>query len=101
MWNETALAGDQMNDPGARRVAQGYAAHYCSVPRLFDINDPLKPREAGNVNQPPVGGIDPSELGSYATSSPAFVPSRCETWFTDTNTGFYSVQVDPRARTLR
>ena len=118
VWNETARAGDQMNDPGAQRVGQGYAAHYCSVPRLvdpsllacsaiasglrlFDITNPLKPREVGYFNKPPVGGIDPSELGSYAMSSPAFVPARREIWFTDTNTGFYSVRVDAKAWTLR
>ena len=63
-----ARASDQQDDPGNQRVGQGYAAHYCAVPRsvdpgivacsmilsglrVFDIRDPERPREVAYFNQ--------------------------------------------------
>ena len=107
---QEARAGDQWDDPGAGRVGQGYAAHYCSIPRyedpgilacsmiasglrVFDIRDPANPREVAYFNQPLVSGPDPSERGAYAMSAPAFAPERNEIWYSDANTGFFVVRL--------
>lgn len=92
-------------DPGARPF--GYSAHYCNVPRradpgivacdmitsglrVFDIRDPLQPREVAYFNAPVLGG----PMGyPYAMSSPTFVPKRREIWYTDVNSGFYAVRL--------
>ena len=109
------------NDPGAANPVGGYAAHYCNVPRyadpgivacsmlssglrIFDIRDPYKPREIAYFNQPskltPNFGTTPlAQLAtnlippSWAQSSPAFVPERCEIWYSDGRTGFYNVRL--------
>jgi hypothetical protein len=72
--NQTpARATDQRNDPGAQSPVQGYAAHYCAVPqrtdptivacsfivsglRVFDIKDPVHPKEIAYFNGPVVLG---------------------------------------------
>ncbi len=97
------------NDPGADGVGQGYAGHYCNVPtrvdppivacamivsglRIFDIRDPLNPREVAYFNAP----VNPGSLSTpsnFAMSSPAFAPERKEVWYTDGNSGFYAVRV--------
>lgn len=99
-----ARAGDQANDPGAN-TATGYTAHYCSVPkqvdpgilacsfilsglRVFDIRDPLRPREIAYFNPPTTSGF-PYD----AMSAPAFVPERNEIWYTDVNYGFFALRV--------
>jgi hypothetical protein len=101
--NPAQRASDQQNDPGAQTGTQGYAAHYCSVPRqvdpgilacsmilsglrVFDIRDPYHPREAAYFNMPASGG-------SHAMSAPAFAPSRGEIWYTDGASGFWDVRV--------
>ncbi|MCW2599405.1 MAG: hypothetical protein JWM02_1234 [Frankiales bacterium] len=102
------------NDPGATTIGQGYAAHYCNVPtrtdpgilacsmilsglRVFDIRDPLHPREVAYANQPAVGARNPARAGAYAMSAPAFVPQARQVWYTDANTGFFVVQLSPKA----
>ncbi len=62
-------AGPQKDDPGASDPAQGYAGHYCAVPqrtdpgivacsfiisglRVFDIHDPIHPKEIAYFNPP-------------------------------------------------
>ncbi len=109
-------------DPGAANPVGGYAGHYCNVPRyadpgimacsmlssglrIFDIRDPHQPREIAYFNQPskltPHFGEAPvlSDLAtnaippSWAQSSPAFVPERCEIWYSDGRTGFYNVRL--------
>ncbi len=107
---QEARATDQQADPGNDRVGQGYAAHYCSVPRevdpgilacsmimsglrVFDIRDPAAPREVAYFNKALVSAPDPSERGAYAMSAPAFVPERNEIWYSDVNSGFYNVRL--------
>jgi hypothetical protein len=93
----------QQNDPGADSGTQGYAAHYCAVPRqddpgivacsmimsglrVFDIRDPRHPREVAYFNKP-------SDGGSHAMSAPAFDPKRGDIWFTDGGSGFWAVHI--------
>jgi len=103
------------NDNGADNPVQGYAGHYCNVPRrvdpgivacsmilsglrVFDIRDPLKPREIAYYNAPvqpriiPEAGIVPAP-SNWAMSSPSFVPERGEIWYSDGLSGFYAVRV--------
>ena len=105
-----ARAGDQANDPGASNALQGYAGHYCAVPqetdpgivacsfilsglRVFDIRDPLHPREIAYFNKPVNAGATDSRPSSYAMSAPTFVPERGEIWYADGNSGFYALRV--------
>jgi hypothetical protein len=105
----SARAGDQKNDPGAQYGVQGYAAHYCGVPRatdpgiiacsfilsglrVFNIQDPLHPREVAYFNKPAPNTL-PLKSGSYAMSAPTFdIPSRT-IWYADGDSGFYTVRV--------
>jgi hypothetical protein len=96
--------GAQRNDPGAG-TATGYTGHYCAVPsrvdpkivacsfilsglRVFDIRDPLAPKEIAYFNPPTTTGA-----AYQAMSAPAFVPERNEIWYTDANYGFYTLRV--------
>ena len=69
--------------------------------RVFDIRDPLRPREVAYFNQPRTAADVPLERGAYAMSAPAFAPERREVWFTDGNTGFWNVRLSPDAWTPR
>jgi hypothetical protein len=120
--NQTpARATDQRNDPGAQSPVQGYAGHYCAVPqrkdptivacsfivsglRVFDIKDPVHPKEIAYFNGPIVPGPAPTvpggaavRDGAFAMSAPTFVPSRNEIWYTDGNSGFYVVRLTASA----
>ena len=103
-------AGEQASDPGAASPVQGYAGHYCSVPRrenpnivacsmivsglrIFDIRNPVKPVEVGYFNAPVLPGVDFVKDGAFAMSAPAFAPDRDEVWYTDGNSGFYSLKL--------
>jgi len=103
--NVAEIAGD----PGASFQLQGYAGHYCQVPqreepgvlacsmiasglRLFDIRDPLAPKEIAYFNRPMVDSPTGSN-GAYAMSQPAFAPERGEVWYTDGSTGFFAVRI--------
>jgi hypothetical protein len=100
----------QFADPGASLPVQGYAAHYCNVPRevdpgilacsmiasglrVFDIRDPHHPREIAYFNQPTVDADTPLERGAWAMSAPAFAPQRQEIWYSDGNSGFFSIRL--------
>ena len=106
------------DDYGARFQAQGYAAHYCSVPqrvepgifacsmilsglRVFDISDPEKPREIAYHVAPPsnvseTGSPYIDEKANYAMSQPAFVPERGEIWYSDGTNGFYALKLEEK-----
>ena len=109
--NQTESPG-QADDYGAQAIFQRYTAHYCAVPyrneptvlactfilsglRLFDIRDPVHPTEIAYFNGPiqKTNGDPASPPTAYAMSAPAFVPERKEIWYSDGNSGFYSVRV--------
>ncbi|MDO7869526.1 LVIVD repeat-containing protein [Nocardioides jiangxiensis] len=104
----------EWGDPGASFPAQGYAAHYCSIPRtdapklvgcsmilsglrLFDISDLAHPKEAAYFNRPLTSAkglvLLPPAIGSWAMSAPAYDAARGQVWYTDANSGFYVVQL--------
>jgi hypothetical protein len=102
-----------LGDPGANFSLQGYSGHYCGVPtrvnpgivacsfiasglRVFDIHDPLHPREIAYFNRPQTRPLGPggAPRGAYAMSQPAFDATRGDIWYTDGNSGFYVVHVD-------
>ena len=111
----SARAGDQRNDPNASSALQGYAGHYCFVPqradpgivacsmimsglRVFDIHDPVHPKEIAYFNMPPKtqktgGRANGSYSASYAMSQPAFDVQRGEIWYSDGNSGLWVVQL--------
>ena len=99
-------------DPQANFPLQGYAGHYCNVPtrvdpeivacsmilsglRVFDIRDPYNPREVAYYNAPIKDRVTPApfEASNWAMSSPAFVPSRKEIWYSDGFQGFFAVRL--------
>jgi hypothetical protein len=102
-------------DPGAINPAQGYAAHYCAIPReedpqivacsflnsglrVFDIRDPLHPREVAYFVSPPARGLsNAGQASDFAMSQPAFAPERREVWYSDAISGFYALRLDERA----
>jgi hypothetical protein len=106
-----ARQGAQQLDPGALLPVQGYAGHYCSLPkrknpkivgcsmilsglRFFDIRDVRKPKEVAYFNEPTVpgaSGLNPTALGAFAMSAPAWDIRRRAAWYTDANQGFYVV----------
>ena len=110
--NRAALAGDY----GAQSPVQGYAAHYCNVPRreepgivacsmilsglrVFDIRDPENPKEIAYHVAPPdtvsaAGGPTIDERANWAMSQPDFAPERGEIWYSDGTSGFYALKVD-------
>jgi hypothetical protein len=100
-------AGDQRNDPGAQLVAQGYAGHYCSVPRevdpgivacsfivsgerIFNVQDPAHPYEVGYFNKPATTGYP---TGGYAMSQAAWDLANHDLWYTDGDTGMWVVHL--------
>ena len=104
-----ARATDQQNDPGAQYGVQGYAAHYCAIPRakdpgivacsfiasglrVFDISDPLHPRETAYFNKPAPNAL-PLTSGAYAMSAPSFDLANKQVWFADGDSGFYTVRL--------
>ncbi|HEX5268286.1 MAG TPA: hypothetical protein VFW24_16080 [Acidimicrobiales bacterium] len=103
--NLTRNRAGEMGDPGASSSLQGYASHYCAVPRradpgivacsfilsglrVFDIHDPLHPREIAYFNAPVK-----NSGGNYAMSAPAFDPVHGQIWYTDGNEGFFAVHL--------
>ena len=111
--NRQAIAEDY----GAQNPTQGYAAHYCNVPRredpgimacsmilsglrVFDIRDPEQPKEIAYFVAPPdtistTGGPVIDERANWAMSQPDFVPERGEIWYSDGTSGFYALKVSP------
>ena len=108
----SAREGAEQNDPGANIPVQGYAGHYCSVPyqknpkvvacsmilsglRVFDISHLAKPREVAYFNRPltTTRPDNPSAMGAFAMSQPAWDVKRHSIWYSDGNTGFYDVRL--------
>ena len=104
--NRAALSGD----PGSSSFVQGYAGHYCNVPkrvdpgivacsfivsglRVFDVRDPRRPREIAYFVAPPTPSPVVNERSNYAMSQPDFAPERGEIWYSDGNSGFYAVRI--------
>jgi hypothetical protein len=93
--------------------ALGYGAHYCAIPRevdpeiaacsflnsglrIFNIQDPLHPREVAYFVAPKSRSVENGLTGSnWALSKPAFDPADDEVWYTDGPTGFYALKLDP------
>ena len=97
-------------DPGASSPVQGYAAHYCGVPRqadpgivacsfiasglrVFDIRDPYHPREVAYFVAPPGSSPVVAERSNFAMSKPAFDVPRRHVWYSDGNSGLYAVRL--------
>jgi len=97
-------------DPGASSPVQGYAAHYCGVPRqadpgivacsfiasglrVFDIRDPYAPREVAYFVAPPAPSPVVAERSNFAMSKPAFDAARRMVWYSDGNSGLYAVRL--------
>ena len=102
-------------DPGAGSFVQGYAAHYCSVPRrkepgilacsfiasglrVFDIRDAERPREIAYFVAPPRPTPIVNERSNFAMSAPDFAPARDEIWYSDGNSGFYALRLTGEAK---
>src|SRR4051794_7650319 len=109
--NQHAARAAAHGDPGAQSLAQGYAAHYCAIPRendpeivacsfinsglrIFDIRDLRHLREVAYFVAPPAKGVSNGEQASdFAMSRPAFAPERREVWYTDAISGFYALRL--------
>jgi len=102
-----------------------FAAHYCDVPsridpaiiacgfvgsglRVFDVRDPLRPKElayANFTNLPPGVALLPNAATdvrlSDVYSAPAYDPARHEIWFADASRGFMVVRLTGPAAALR
>jgi hypothetical protein len=106
----SARSGDQQNDPQATNGLQGYAGHYCSVPRevdpeivacsfilsgerVFNIQNPRHPREVAYFNMPRMPSTTSTSSGAYAMSQAAWDLKRHEVWYSDGNSGFYVFKV--------
>ena len=89
---------------------QGYAGHYCSVPRevdpeivscsfilsgerVFNIEDPAHPREVAYFNRPAIQSEQPFSGGAFAMSQAAWDLKRHEIWYSDGNSGFWVFKV--------
>jgi len=100
------------SDPGNDQPFQGYQAHYCSLPsrvdpyivacsfimsglRVFDVRDPLHPKEIAYFNKPLMPGDNtvPTKAGAFAMSAPAYDEKTHDIWYADGNTGFYVVRL--------
>jgi hypothetical protein len=101
--------GDPNFQPGP---ALTYGAHYCNIPRevdpeivacsflnsglrIFDIRDPLHPREAAYFVSPPETAN--GQRSDAAFAQPAFDPARRQVWYSDATSGFWNVQLDDAA----
>jgi hypothetical protein len=99
-----------INDPGANSPLQGYAGHYCAVPkaknpgivacsfilsglRVFDVRDPYNPKEIAYYNAPVHPSAEGGPGSSYAMSAPAFDVPRRQISYSDGFDGFYVVQL--------
>ncbi len=61
--------------------------------RVFDIRDPVHPREVAYFNSPGLPTRGDPNVDAFAMSRPSFVPERNEIWYADGNSGFYAVRL--------
>ena len=61
--------------------------------RIFDIRDPMQPREVGYFNKPTMPGTKPGKEGAWAMSAPAYDLEHRMVWYTDGTRGFYAVRL--------
>ena len=104
--HDPAVRPSLAGDPDGTSPTGGYAGHYCAVPqrtdpgivacsmlasglRVFDIRDPLKPREVAYFVAPVEAGGE----ANAAFASASFVPERREIWYSDGNRGFYALRL--------
>jgi hypothetical protein len=104
--NQTEAQAANAGDPSADSPLAGYTGHYCNVPkaddpgvlacsfivsglRVFDIRDPLAPKEIAYFNKPVEGTFPGDPPASYAMSAATFVPERSEIWYADGNSGMW------------
>jgi hypothetical protein len=110
--NQPENRGQALGDPSPVPTQFfAYAAHYCNVPRevdpeivacsfinsglrIFNIQDPLHPREVAYFVSPPRTAAN-AVPADFALSQPAFDPGDREVWYTDGATGFYALRLDP------
>lgn len=65
-----------------------------SQPRVFTIQNPLRPREVAYFIAPSNRSTQNGFSGSnFATSKQAFDPTRREIWYTDASSGFYVLKL--------
>jgi hypothetical protein len=101
--NRPALANDPV---GPIPTTSGYAGHYCAVPqrkdpgilacsmltsglRVFDIRNPLAPKEIAYFVAP----VTDVKTPNAALSSATLVPARKEIWYADGSSGMYVLRV--------
>ena len=104
--HDPAVRPSLAGDPDATSATGGYAGHYCAVPsrvdpgivacsflasglRVFDIRDPLAPKEVAYFVAP----VEPGGSANNAFASASFVPERREIWYSDGNRGFFALRV--------
>ena len=109
--NEPEVRSQALSDPSAFPTQFfAYSAHYCAIPRevdpeiaacsfinsglrIFNISDPLHPREVAYYVSPPRTSANYLVPADVAMSQPAFDPADREVWYTDASTGFYSLRL--------
>ena len=108
--NQPKYRDQVAGDPGATSPVQGYAAHYCGVPRqknpgivacsfiasglrVFDIRDPYHPREVAYFVAPPAPSPVVADRTNFAMSKPVFDAARRHVWYSDGNSGLYAVRL--------
>jgi hypothetical protein len=110
--NQKAAHAAADGDPSPIPLPQfTYSAHYCAIPReldpeiaacsfinsglrIFDIRDPLHPREVAYYISPPeAAAVAGANTADFALSQPAFVAARREVWYTDGTSGFWALRV--------
>jgi len=104
--HDPAVRESLAGDPGASSATGGYAGHYCAVPqreepgivacsflasglRVFDIRDPLAPKEVAYFVAP----VEAGGPANAAFSSASFVPERREIWYSDGSRGFFALRL--------